>query len=133
MVSVSIEFDIGGIEEFRAKMMRLDEAMRMRVWEKLQQIGTHIKVEAQRLSPVKTGFLRSTIYASMDPPSPMGMTEKQWILKVGAWADYAKFQEFGTRYIEPREFLTKSLEMHLPQLAEVVVEALRLAAEEASR
>lgn len=131
-MSVEIRLDVGGVEQLRAKMLRLDETMRLRVWERLQDIGTHIKVEAQRLCPVRTGFLRSTIYASMDPPSPMGMTEKQWILKVGAWASYARYQEFGTRYIQAREFLRRAIEMHLPQLSEVVAEALRLAAEEAA-
>lgn len=129
---VKIEFDIGGIEEFRSKMMRLDQAMRVRVWEQLNEIGDKIKRMARLGAPIRTGFLRSTIYSKMDPPNPLGMTEKWWILKVGAWASYAGFQEFGTRYIRAQKFLSKALEFYLPQLAEVVAEALRLAVEEAA-
>lgn len=134
-MSVEIQFDIGGIEEFRAKMMRLDDGMRLHVWQKLQEIGDKIKRMAQQFAPVRTGFLRSTIYASMDPPNPpgLGMTVHDWVLKVGAWANYATYQEIGTRYIKPRKFLQTALEFYLPQLAGVVAEALQLAAEEAAR
>lgn len=105
-------------------MMRLDNAMRYRIWQQFKVIADSIKAMAQSLVPVKTGFLRSTIYASMDPPSPFGITEKHWILKVGAWARYARYQEFGTRYIQPKEFLTKSLQAHQPSLVALMHAAI---------
>ena len=131
-MSVEINFDIGGVEDFRAKMMRLDGAMRRRIWGALQREGTIIKVQAQRRAPVRTGFLRSTIYAKMSPLTVAGISEKEWVLKVGAWAPYARYQEFGTRYIKAREFLKKALENRLPHLSAIVAQALRLAASEAA-
>lgn len=131
-MSVEMRVDIAGIEEFQRKMMRLDDLMRQRVWQGFNSVGASIKAEAKQLAPVRTGFLRSTIYAKMDPPSPFGMTQNFWQLIVGAWAKYARYQEFGTRYIRPRRFLSTALQHHSRQIIQVIQHAVQLAIEEAS-
>lgn len=51
-------------------------------------------------------------------------------MKVGATAPYAKYVEFGTRYMTPRAFITTALMVHLPRMASSMREALRLALRE---
>ena len=43
-----------------------------------------MKAEAQKIVPIRTGYLRSTIYGKV----------KEWVVEVGADAAYALFVEF---------------------------------------
>ena len=123
-MSIQIKMDIGGIEELRAKMHYLDSSMRDRVYHALNSIANDIVIRAKALAPVKTGRLMHSIYAHVS---------RDWVLKVGATAPYARYQEFGTRFIQPRAFLTQALLENLPRLSLVIAEALRLAIQEASK
>ena len=123
-MSVQLKMDLGGIEEFRAKMMYLPEDIRHRIYETMNNIAQDIVIRAKQLCPVRTGRLMHSIYAHVS---------RDMILKVGATAPYAIYQEFGTRYIEPRAFLTQAIMENIPKLAMLMREALRLAIEEASK
>ena len=123
-VSVQLKMDLGGIEEFRAKMMYLPEDIRHRIYETMNSIAQDIVIRAKQLCPVRTGRLMHSIYAHVS---------RDMVLKVGATAPYAIYQEFGTRYIEPRAFLTQAIMENIPKLAMLMREALRLAIEEASK
>jgi len=117
-LSIQLKMEIGEIEEFRAKMMRLPEDMRHRVYEAMNSIAQDIVIRAKELCPVRTGRLMHSIYAHVS---------REWIMKVGAYAPYAIYQELGTRYIEPRGFLTQAIMENMPRLVMLMHEALRLA------
>ncbi|MEM0006816.1 MAG: HK97 gp10 family phage protein [Candidatus Bathyarchaeia archaeon] len=84
-------------------------------------MGCGVREYARSLAPVRTGYLRSTIYA----------TVKDWVAEIGAEASYAMFVEFGTRHMKARPYLYPAIQEHLPRLEAVIVEALEHAASEA--
>jgi len=106
-MSVEIEIQHEGCEELAEKFERLDSAIKNHVQRNLQELGVSIKEKAQELAPSRTGYLRSTIFAEI----------KDWTVRVGANAPYAYYVEFGTRFMQPRRFLTRALESHLHQIA----------------
>jgi HK97 gp10 family phage protein len=73
-----------------------------------------------RKVPVRTGYLRSTIYAEV----------KEWVVNVGAEAAYALFVELGTRYMQGQPYLWPAIQEYLPQLETMVKEAIELAKSE---
>jgi len=123
-VSVQLKMDIGGIEEFRMKTMVLPEHIRRHIYLAMNSIAHDIVIRAKQLCPVRTGRLMHSIYAHVS---------REMILKVGATAPYAIYQEFGTRYIEPRAFLTQAILENMPRLAALMHQALDMAIEEAAR
>jgi HK97 gp10 family phage protein len=122
-LSVEVKIEIGGVEDFARKMRRLDEAMRECVQDALNQTGQEVVRRARQLAPVRTGRLLQSIYAQMI---------YTWVVKVGCYVPYALFQEFGTRYISPRYFLTRALAETQTQFLTIIAVALQRAAEQAS-
>jgi len=121
-MSVEMEAEVEGLEGFQEKMERAHLALQTSVQARLAELADSIKETAQQLAPVRTGYLRSTIYAQVE----------DWSVKVGATAPYAAYVEHGTRYMYGRRFLSRSLEAHLPQLESVVGLAVEEALKEAS-
>ena len=80
-----------------------------------------VKAEAQRIVPVRTGYLRSTIYAKV----------QEWVVEVGADAAYALFVELGTKYMQAHPYLYPAIQEYLPQLESVVIAAIEQAKVEA--
>lgn len=62
--------------------------------------ASEVVKEARKLAPYRTGKLRNSITA----------TFKDTTVRVGSAVSYARYQEFGTRYIKPRRFLRGALE-----------------------
>jgi len=120
-MSVEVETKIEGLEEFRQKVERANWSLRASVHQKLAELASSIKETAQQLAPVRTGYLRSTIYAEAD----------DWTVKVGAYASYAAYVEYGTCFMRGRRFLSQSLEAHLPELESVIGLAVGEALKEA--
>ncbi len=83
--------------------------------------ATDIKAEAIRLVPVRTGYLRSTIYAKI----------QEWAAEIGADATYALFVELGTKYMQAHPYLYPAIQEYLPQLETVVTAAIEQAKAEA--
>ena len=102
-------------------MQRLDAAMQAKVHGYLVDWVWAIKAEAQKLVPVRTGYLRSTIYAKV----------KEWVAELGAEAAYALFVELGTRYMQAHPYLYPAIQEYLPQLESVVIAAIEQAKMEA--
>jgi HK97 gp10 family phage protein len=109
------------VEEFKVAMQRLDVAMQKEVHGYLVSWVEAIKAEAQKLVPVRTGYLQSTIYAKV----------KEWVAEVGADATYAVFVEFGTRFMQAHPFLQPAIQTHLPELESIIVSAIEQAKVEA--
>jgi HK97 gp10 family phage protein len=121
-VSVDLEIHVKGLPELREKLNQLDGCMKLRVQEALQFEAEAMKNIARARCPVRTGRLRDSIYAKV----------QDWILHLGATAPYAVYQEFGTRYIRPREFLRSSVWLRMQSLVNRINNAIGDAIREAS-
>jgi len=122
-MSVEMEMQFEGRDEFQLKMERTDASMKARVQQRLEELAESIKETAQRIAPVRTGYLRSTIFTEA----------AEWTVKVGASAPYAAYVEFGTRFMHGRRFLSQAVEAHRLQLVNFVGEAVNESIVEASR
>lgn len=121
-MSVEIRIRYEGMEGLQQTFQRLDSAMKRNVQKRLAKLARIIKRTAQQLAPVKTGYLRSTIFAEAET----------WTVKVGATASYAVFVELGTRFMRARRFLTRAVEMHGLQLPSLLGDAVQEAIMEAA-
>lgn len=120
-MSVEITLDLAGAAEFKQAIAQFDAEMQRQVHEQLAKWAETVKTEVTHLVPVRTGYLRSTIFARI----------QEWNTEVGAEAAYAANVEFGTRYAMAQPFLNPAVQAHLPELERVLVEALNLAKVEA--
>jgi len=120
-VALEIVCDVDGVEEFQQAMEQFDSGMQRWVHRQLASWAADVKALAKQLAPVRTGYLRQSIYAKVE----------EWVAIVGAEAPYALYVEFGTRYMAARPYLYPAIQEHLPRLEEIVCEAIDLAKEEA--
>jgi HK97 gp10 family phage protein len=120
-MAVEITCDIEGIEEFKAAIEQFDSGIQRHVHRQLASWAADVKALAKQLAPVRTGHLRSSIYAKIS----------EWVTEIGAEATYALFVEFGTRYMQARPYLYPAIQEHLPRLEEIICEAIDEAKAEA--
>jgi HK97 gp10 family phage protein len=116
-MTVEVKIDLDGSEEFKQAMRRFDAEMQRQLHEQLSRWAENAKNEAARLAPVRTGYLRSTIYARI----------REWTAEIGADASYAASVEFGTPRSEAKPFLSPAVQTRLPELEHVFLHALDLA------
>jgi HK97 gp10 family phage protein len=120
-VSVSISVEILGADDFAQVLNRFDSAIQSRIQEQLSRWAESVKVDAERLVPVRTGYLQSSIYAK----------SQGWRVEVGAEAAYASAVEFGTSNMRAQPYLNPAVQAQLPNLENVLLGALDLAKAEA--
>jgi len=120
-MAVEMSCDVEGVEEFRAAVERFDSGMQRHVHQQLTSWAADVEALAKQVVPVRTGHLRSSIYARV----------QEWVAEVGAEAAYAVFVEFGTRYMQARPYLFPAVQEHLPELERIILEALDAAKAEA--
>ena len=121
-MSVELEMNIEGLPELREKLNQLNEGMKRNVQDAMQFEAEVMKNTARARCPVRTGRLRDSIFAEVE----------NWIVKLGAMAPYAVYQEFGTRYVQPRRFLSNAVELHMQSLINRINQAIKQAVGEAS-
>ena len=121
-MSVDMEMHIDKLPELREKLAQLDEGMKRKVHEAMQFEAEGMKNIVRARCPVRTGRLRDSIYAKV----------RDGILQLGATAPYAVYQELGTRYIRPREFLKNAVSLRMQSLINRINRAIRDAIREAS-
>ena len=121
-MSVEMEVQFKGQDEFRMKMEQIDASMKTRVQQCLQELADSIKETAKSIAPVRTGYLRSTIFAET----------ADWTVRVGASAPYTAYVEFGTRFMQARRFLARALQANMPSLVKAVNQAIEQAISEVS-
>ncbi len=122
---MSLDFTLEiDVEDFCASIEKVDKATQDYVQDALAQAAQAIAARARQLAPVRTGQLMQSIYA---------IGAGQWEVKVGAYASYALFQEFGTSHLQPRYFLTRAMQESLQQLLSLICLAVQRAVEEASQ
>ncbi|MGB9841628.1 MAG: HK97-gp10 family putative phage morphogenesis protein [Candidatus Bathyarchaeales archaeon] len=120
-MAVEITCDVEGVEEFQQAMQQFDSGMQRHVHRLLASWAADVKALAKQLAPVRTGHLRSSIYAKI----------QEWVAEIGAEATYALFVEFGTRYMQAQPYLYPAIQEHLPQLEAIICEAIDQAKSEA--
>jgi HK97 gp10 family phage protein len=120
-MAVEISCDVHGVEEFKAAIDRFGSAMQRHVHRQLASWAADVKALARQIAPVRSGNLRSSIYAKI----------QEWVAEVGAEAAYALFVELGTRYMRARPYLHPAIQRYLPQLENIILEALETAKAEA--
>jgi len=120
-MSVEITCDVKGIERFQEAMRRFDSAVQKHVHRQLASWAAEVKALAKQLVPVRTGHLRSSIYAKIS----------EWVAEIGAEATYALFVELGTRRMQARPYLYPAIKQYLPKLEATIREAIEAAKAEA--
>ena len=120
-MSVEVNIDVAGNEELAGAISHFDAEMQNKLHESLQEWAENVRTEAQRIVPVRTGYLRSTIYART----------REWNTEVGAEASYAADVEFGTRTAQAKPFLNPAVQSWLPELERLLLQAIDLAKTEA--
>lgn len=113
--------DAEGIEEFQQAMQRFNGEMQRQAYEQIANWAADVKALAKQLAPVRTGYLRNSIYAET----------QEWTAEIGAEATYASFVEFGTRYMQARPYLYPAVQEHLPRLEQSICDAIDAAKTEA--
>jgi HK97 gp10 family phage protein len=113
--------NIEGAEDFQQAVSRFDLAMQRHVHRQLVSWAADVKASVRKLVPVRTGYLRNTIYAEIT----------EWVAAIGADAAYALFVEFGTRYMQAQPYLYPAILEHLPRLERIILDALDAAKSEA--
>ena len=113
-MAIEITCDTEGIEEFKQTMQQFDSGIQRHVHRLLASLAADVKALAKQLAPVRTGHLRSSIYAKI----------QDWIAEIGAEATYALFVEFGTRYMQAQPYLYPAIQEHLPRLEQIICEAI---------
>jgi len=120
-MAVEISCDLEGVEEFKQAMQQFDSGIQRCVHRQLASWAADVKALAKQLAPVRTGHLRSSIYAKIS----------EWVAEIGAEATYALFVELGTRYMQAQPYLYPAIQEHLPQLEAIICEAIDQAKTEA--
>ena len=120
-MSIEITCDVKGVEEFQEAMRNFDSAIQKHVHRQLASWAAYVKALAKQLVPVRTGHLRSSIYAKIS----------ESVVRIGAEATYALFVEFGTRRMQARPYLYPAIREYLPQLEQIIREAIEAAKAEA--
>lgn len=118
---MEISCDVQGIEEFQAAMRQFDSGMQRRVHSALASWVADVKASAMHKVPVRTGYLRSTIYARI----------REWVGEIGADATYAYFVEMGTKYMCAQPYLYPAIQEYLPVLEQIIGDAIEAAKREA--
>ena len=120
-MSIEITCDVKGIEKFQEAMRQFDSGMQRHVHRLLAGWVADVKALAKQLVPVRTGHLRSSIYAKIS----------EWVAEIGAEATYALFVELGTRRMQARPYLYPAIQEYLPQLEDIIRDAIETAKAEA--
>ena len=120
-MAVEVKCDVQGVREFQAAMRNFDSALQKHVHRQLASWAADVKALAKQLVPVRTGHLRSSIYAKIS----------EYVVEVGAEATYALFVEFGTRRMRAQPYLYPAIQQYLPRLEQIILDALDEAKAEA--
>ena len=118
---MEISCDVQGVAEFQAAMRQFDSGMQRRVHSALASWVGDVKAAAIQRAPVKTGHLRSSIYAYI----------QEWVGEIGADATYAYFVETGTQLMRAQPYLYPAIQEYLPVLEQIIGEVIEGAKREA--
>lgn len=121
-MSVEMKMHMEGVPELKEKLNQLDGDMKRNVHDAMRFEANAMKNAARARCPIRTGRLRDSIFAKVE----------EWTVKLGATAPYAVYLEFGTRYVQPRRFLSNAVESRMQSLVNRMSRAIKQAIGEAS-
>lgn len=116
-MAVEVYFQVQGIKELGEGLLRFTNSLQDVVRGKLSQCAGLVEAEARGNVPVRTGYLKSTIYGVVN----------DWVIRVGAEATYALFVEFGTRYMRAQPYIFPAVQKYLGQLEKMISEGIETA------
>lgn len=106
MSSVTLEWESGqSPEELAAKFEELDRAVEDKLESAMNTVVTKIAADASRRAPYKTGWLSSNIRGIV-----LGWVGQVLEGAMGTNVEYGRYQEEGTRYIDPNPYLEPAIE-----------------------
>jgi hypothetical protein len=103
-------------DTFSPKLIGITERMRQNIVEEWTGVGGDMVDMARGLVRVRTGFLRDSIYfePATDPLS----------FSFGARADYALWQEIGTRFMTGQPYIRPALDANQNRLLDAAVQGV---------
>jgi HK97 gp10 family phage protein len=113
------EFKLEGIEELVTKNGKLALELGPIVREMLEKSIRPVERRAKQIVPVDTGRLRSSL-ASQIGPGPV----PEWA-EAGTNVNYARYVEFGTKYMKAQPYLIPAFEQSKPDMDLAVEEATK--------
>jgi HK97 gp10 family phage protein len=114
---MSVEMAVDGAEELASWLASLSDEVKEKTLNRMQDIVDNAVERARSEAPVRTGRLRASI----------GWDRIEEGYRIFAGAAYAAYQEFGTRFIPARLFMTHAWQTIMErwqELAASVTEAL---------
>ncbi len=123
-MSISATLEITEGQDFDEMMHNFDQWLNYYLELALEQNGQEVAFRARQYAPVRTGRLMQNIYAQ---------AVAMMAVKVFCNVPYAIFQELGTRFIEPKLFLTRALQESAPNLLSLMQLAVQQAAADAKQ
>lgn len=121
---VEFDWDSGkSPESLAGKFGELDDVLEDKLEDTMETVVTKIAADASRKAPYETGWLSSHIRGIV-----LGWVGEVLEGEVGTNVEYGKFQEEGTRYMDPNPYLEPAIEDNrqwaFEQFEETVQEAV---------
>ena len=113
---MSVELNVEGMDTLENYLADLPYRKPEKEHEKMTEILDQAVEIAKTNAPVRTGRLRESIGWEQTEETGYNLYAR---------TPYAKFQEFGTRYIEPHLFLTQAYNFILNKLDEIANHVFR--------
>ena len=85
------------------------------LWQRLLVVAQNVAEESKTLAPVRTGHMRDNIVAVIEFNG----------IAIRCEVPYAKFQEYGTRYILPKMFMNTAMQDHYEEIRQTVVDVIQ--------
>jgi len=114
MVDIILDLKARNLAEFQELIANAPAELEYIIKNILVQEGVMIASEAKDNAPVKTRELRDSIHSA---PTVSGAT-------VTSGLHYAKYQEYGTKYMAPKNFMKNALESAKPRIRQRVEQAI---------
>jgi HK97 gp10 family phage protein len=115
----------GGIPEMEKRVVRILGGVRERMEVGTEKAAYDLRDEVKRRAPVRTGRLRSAIYATRQP----GM-KPVYIVGIDlARALYGRFIEFGTSRMAAHPFVRPAIQAGTPKAKATLQEEMQIAVE----
>jgi HK97 gp10 family phage protein len=112
IISVEVKYAEKLVDNLRETF---PDAVDTGVVEAVQTVSERMLQTANRLVPVRTGFLKSSIVLE---------ETGRWMFRLVARAPYASYVEWGTSRMAARLFMTQAVEFHKPEMWEQVENAV---------
>jgi HK97 gp10 family phage protein len=108
-MSAVIHVEVEGLEETLRNLREFPVGLDEKVQDAVLTVANRMLETAQRLAPIRTGYLRSTI--GIEPSG-------RWSFNLYARAFYAPYVEWGTWRMQAHLFMTRAFQRHQAELAE---------------